>query len=202
MRAARAVSGRAGERKGRRMLTFFFFPFPIQRLRILDTAKKTREKYGGGRGSYREHPLRLPCRGDGHHFVFFLTLTFFKYCGVHRAPSLDQRDLGAWLVAQATYAESVLNKFRSNTCNKIEFLRTFYGSGGTVRNNECASVTASNHFGRPERDFLCFGARISRISGIFVRNYQPRPPRPSSRRRKGMDVCAQTASLFCASLAV
>ena len=58
--------------------------------------------------------------------------------------------------------------------HKFEFLRRSYGSGGTVRNNECGSVIASDSFGTSERDFLCFGARISGISGNSVRNYQPR----------------------------
>ena len=46
------------------------------------------------------------------------------------------------LVAQPTCLELVLNKCRSNTCNQIVFLRARYGSVGTVRNNECVSVTA------------------------------------------------------------
>ena len=53
--------------------------------------------------------------------------------------------------------ESVLNKFRSNTCNKIEFLRTLYGSDGTVQNNESVSITTlddrSGVFCASEQDF-------------------------------------------------
>ena len=52
MQAARAVSGRVGQRKGTRMLTLsLFFPFPIQRIQVLDAAKKTKKGQGGGRGS-------------------------------------------------------------------------------------------------------------------------------------------------------
>ena len=169
MQGARAVGGRAGQRKGNACSPFFLFSLSDPAPADFRYSEENEEEVRRREGSYRERPLRLPCHEDGRNFVFSYSYLFLQ-CGVHRAPSLDRRDLGAWLVAQATYAESVLNKFRSNTCNKIEFLRTFYGSGGTVRNNECASVTASNHFGRPERDFLCFGARISGISGIFVRN--------------------------------
>ena len=61
---------------------FFLLPFPIQRLRILDTAKKTREELGGEREGVNNitvsrtpvlfhKPLKTQ-RGDGRHFVYFL----------------------------------------------------------------------------------------------------------------------------------
>ena len=67
---------------------FFLFPFPIQRLRILDAAKKTREELGGEREGVnnpcQKHPFRLTShlRRSAWTPPFCFFVTFFD-CGCH-----------------------------------------------------------------------------------------------------------------------
>ena len=69
-------------------------------------------------------------------FCLFLTFSVVVAIPCHQSMGLPSCDL------EAISAESVSTKSRSNTCTRIQFLHTFYGSAGTVQNDECVPVTA------------------------------------------------------------
>ena len=154
MQAARAVGGRVRKRNGTHMLIFYLFFLSNPAPAYFRCSNEDE-----GRLGRREEECDVARRQPPFHFFLLLLLVLLWCPSSSRAvdPALLVM-VTVWLVHRGYLCGISTEQFSIQYMQQTGVPTYIFASAGTVQNDECGSVTASDHFGRPEGSCVCFGA--------------------------------------------